>query len=40
MYRQNLSIHTTKGIYIYKFSIAIIEIQGVKILMENNCISC
>jgi len=40
MSRPNLSIHTTKGIYIYKFSIAIIVIQGVKILMENNHISC
>jgi hypothetical protein len=40
IYIANLSIHTTTWIYIYKFSIAIIGIQGVKILMENNCISC
>jgi hypothetical protein len=40
MSRPNLSIHTTKGIYIYNFSIAIIGIQGVQILMENNHISC
>jgi hypothetical protein len=30
MSRPNLSTHTTKGIYIYNFSIAIIGIQGVK----------
>jgi hypothetical protein len=40
MSRPNLSTHTTTWIYIYNFSIAIIGIQGVKILMENNCISC
>jgi len=39
MSRPNLSSHTTKGIYIYNFAIAIIGIQGVKILMENECIS-
>jgi hypothetical protein len=40
MSRPNLSIHTTKGIYIYNFAIAIIGIQRVKIFMEINCISC
>jgi len=40
MSRPNLSIHTTKGIYIYNFAIAIIGIQVVNILTENNCISC
>jgi hypothetical protein len=40
MSRPNLSTHTTKRIYIYNFAIVIIGIQGVKILMENNCISC
>jgi hypothetical protein len=40
MSRPNLSTHTKKGIYIYNFAIAIIGIQGVKILTENNCIGC
>jgi len=31
MSRPNLSIHTTKGIYIYNFAIVIVGIQGVKI---------
>jgi hypothetical protein len=38
MLRPILSTHTTKGIYIYNFSIAIIGIQGVQFLMGNNCI--
>jgi hypothetical protein len=33
MSRPNLSTHTKKGIYIYNFAIAIIGIQGVKILI-------